>query len=147
MYPSCLLSFLYFILRYFFSNKDYIITSNDRVISEWWIGNDLKESGRGVISRYYPGSRLAEMRKTTKNLNQNKKFRVFLDVEPCIHVEVDQRFRGAPLKRWYVHSWMKFLEYSSWLIIFFGFPTFYRQMSSHCMSPTSFRFITVLTSW
>jgi hypothetical protein len=39
-----------------FSNLGYI-ASNERVISEWWIGKDLEGSGR-LILRYYPVIRL-----------------------------------------------------------------------------------------
>jgi hypothetical protein len=39
---------------------------DDRMTSEWWYnGKDLVGSGRGVILRYYPGTRLEGLRKTT----------------------------------------------------------------------------------
>jgi hypothetical protein len=44
----CLFIYLWFILRRFFSNQDYI-ASNDRVKSGWWIGMDSEGSGRGLI--------------------------------------------------------------------------------------------------
>jgi hypothetical protein len=30
------------------------MVSNKNVISEWWIKNELEESGLGLILRYYP---------------------------------------------------------------------------------------------
>jgi hypothetical protein len=39
---------LQFFLRRFFSNSDYV-ASNERVISERWIGKDVEESGSGLI--------------------------------------------------------------------------------------------------
>jgi hypothetical protein len=45
---------------------------DDRVISEWkWIGNNLWESGRGLILWYYLGIRLEGLRKITKILTQD----------------------------------------------------------------------------
>jgi hypothetical protein len=51
--------------RQFFSNWDSL-ASKERVIREWWTGKDLKGSGRGLNSRYYPGIRLERPSKTTK---------------------------------------------------------------------------------
>jgi hypothetical protein len=58
---------LQFILRRPFSNYDYM-ASDERVISEWWIGKDLEENGRGLILRYNPSIFLKELRKTTKTV-------------------------------------------------------------------------------
>jgi hypothetical protein len=44
------------------------------MVHEWWIGKDLEGSFRGIILRYYPGIGLEELRKTTKNLNQDSRF-------------------------------------------------------------------------
>jgi hypothetical protein len=41
------------------------------VISEWWIWKDLKESGRGIILKYYPSIRLEGLSKIMKILNQD----------------------------------------------------------------------------
>jgi hypothetical protein len=45
--------------------------SNERLISEWWIGKAVEGTGRGLIVRYYPSLRLE---KVTKNLSQNSQF-------------------------------------------------------------------------
>jgi hypothetical protein len=47
------------------------VTSNNKVISEWWIGKDLEGSGRDLICRNCPGIRLEGLRKTAKNLSQD----------------------------------------------------------------------------
>jgi hypothetical protein len=46
---------------------------DNRMTSEWWIGNDLVGSGRGLILRYYPGIRLEGLRKFTKLLGQDSR--------------------------------------------------------------------------
>jgi hypothetical protein len=51
----------------FFSNWGFF-AANEKVISEWLIGKDLKGSDRGLISRHYPGIRLGGLRKCTRNL-------------------------------------------------------------------------------
>jgi hypothetical protein len=55
-----------------FSYLGYV-ASNDRAISEWWIGSELKESGHGLILRYYPGICLKGLGKTTKSLSQDSR--------------------------------------------------------------------------
>jgi hypothetical protein len=49
---------------------DYTVL-NERVISEWWIGNSLEGSGHGVILRCYPGIHLEGPRETMKDLSQD----------------------------------------------------------------------------
>jgi hypothetical protein len=39
--------------------------SNERVISEWWIGKNLEGSGGGLILRFYPGILLEGLRTTS----------------------------------------------------------------------------------
>jgi hypothetical protein len=38
-----------------FSNSGYI-ASNERMVGEWWIGNDVDESSRGIIKFTIPAT-------------------------------------------------------------------------------------------
>jgi hypothetical protein len=65
--------FIYlFIFRRLFIYYD-IVASNDTVISEYCIGNDLEGSGSDLILRRYRGIRLEELRKATIILSQDSR--------------------------------------------------------------------------
>jgi hypothetical protein len=42
------------------------------VIREWWIGKYLEGSGRDLILRYYPGSNMERLSKTTKKAQDSR---------------------------------------------------------------------------
>jgi hypothetical protein len=54
------------------SSKTQTIRSNEPIILEWWIGNDVG-GGRGLMKVYYPGICLEGLRKTAENLSQNSR--------------------------------------------------------------------------
>jgi hypothetical protein len=66
----CIFIYLQFILRSYFRNYDFT-SSNERVMSELWIGKDFDGNGRGLIWSYYAGTCLEGLRGTTKNLSQD----------------------------------------------------------------------------
>jgi hypothetical protein len=51
-------------------NLDYI-SSNERMIREWWNGEDLEGSGYGLILSYYPGICLEGRMKTKTDRSQD----------------------------------------------------------------------------
>jgi hypothetical protein len=49
------------------------IASKERLITQWWMGNYLDGSGRGLILRYYSGIRLEKLWNTTKTISQDNR--------------------------------------------------------------------------
>jgi hypothetical protein len=49
-------------------------TSNGRLISDSWIGNDSEESSHGLILLYNPSIRLDGLQKTKKSLRQDSRY-------------------------------------------------------------------------
>jgi hypothetical protein len=56
--------FLFVVNRHILRNEEYV-ESNERVVSEWWIGKDLEGRGRDIILRCYPDFRLEGLKTTT----------------------------------------------------------------------------------
>jgi hypothetical protein len=80
-YTLCTYCIYDLILRRPLSDQDYI-TSNNRVINAWRVGNDLERIGRGMFLRYYTGIFLEVLRKTRRKLGQDSLY-LCKDLQPA----------------------------------------------------------------
>jgi hypothetical protein len=62
---------IYLIIVYLTTLSQLLLAPNERMTGEWWIRKDVKESGCGLILRYYVGICLQGLRNTIKNLSQD----------------------------------------------------------------------------